>query len=268
MSCLNSQVLPRRNIITEPALSALLATMTQECRRGISSQVLSELDKRDQMEREALERDLHSTDDASISLPGRQSGDKEWRKSRLELGSDSLSSSSCPVRKCVDEHVTRIYNAFCPVLSQFVKEENPKIKAIEALEFLQKILMDLKNTPFKLRKASIDSASNIIHQLLPSFAELLNALSLKSKAEPDAKVDICLAGDPVITSLGLPVVLDALDDMIQNLKKIDNFVEDSLSLPLLKLNRIHSGFVRASGEELPVGIVSSFFPCFCVSSVH
>ena len=272
MSCLNSQVLPQRNIITEPALSALLATMTQECRRGISSQVLSELDKRDQMEREALERDLHSTDDASISLPGRQSGDKEWRKSRLELGSDSLSSSSCPVRKCVDEHVTRIYNAFCPVLSQFVKEENPKIKAIKALEFLQKILMDLKNTPFKMRKASIDSASNtiqaIVHQLLPSFAELLNALSLKSKAEPDAKVDICLAGDPVITSLGLLVVLDALDDMIQNLKKIDNFVEDSLSLPLLKLNRIHSGFVHASGEELPVGIVSSFFPCFCVSSVH
>ncbi|XP_050275005.1 peptide-N(4)-(N-acetyl-beta-glucosaminyl)asparagine amidase [Quercus robur] len=257
------EVLPRRNIITEPALSALLATITQECRRGISSQVLSELDKRDQMEREALERDLHSTDDASISLPGRQSGDKEWRKSRLELGSDSLSSSSCPVRKCVDEHVTRIYNAFCPVLSQFVKEENPKIKAIKALEFFKKILMDLKNTPFKMRKASIDSASNtiqaIVHQLLPSFAELLNALSLKSKADPDGRVDICLAGDPVKTSLGLPVVLDALDDMIQNLKKIDNFVEDSLSLPLLKLNRIHSGFVRASGEELPVGIATSAF---------
>lgn len=266
MICLNSQVLPRRNIITEPSLSALLATITQECRRGISSQALSELDKRDQMEREALERDLHSTDDASISLPGRQSGDKEWRKSRLELGSDSLSSSSCPVRKCIDEHVTRIYNAFCPVLSQFVKEENPKIKAIKALEFFKKILMDLKNTPFKTRKASINSASNtvqaIVHQLLPSFAELLNALSLKSKADPDGRVDICLAGDPVKTSLGLPVVLDALDDMIQNLRKIDNFVEDSLSLPLLKLNRIHSGFVRASGEELPVGIVSFFSLAF------
>jgi peptide-N4-(N-acetyl-beta-glucosaminyl)asparagine amidase len=266
------EILSRRNIITEPALSAFLTTLTQECRRGFTSQVLSELDNRDQKEREEIERDLHSTDDASISLPGRQSGDEEWRKSRQEFGSDSLSSSSCPVRICVDEHVTRIYNAFCPVLSQLVKEEDSKSKAIKVLEFFKGILMDVKNSPFKMRKASIDSVSDsikaFVHQLLPSFGELLNAVSLKSKVDPDGRVDICLAGDPIKTSLALPVVLDALDDMIHNLKKIDNFGEDSLSLPLLKLNRIHSGSVLASGEEIPLGILSSFYPCFCVSSVH
>ncbi|XP_062145364.1 peptide-N(4)-(N-acetyl-beta-glucosaminyl)asparagine amidase-like [Alnus glutinosa] len=71
------EVLSRRNITTEPALSAVLTTITQECRRGFTSQVLSELDDCDKKEREVLERDLHSTDDDSISLPGRQSGDKE-----------------------------------------------------------------------------------------------------------------------------------------------------------------------------------------------
>ena len=253
-------------------MSAFLTTLTERCRTGFTRQVISELDNRDRTEREEIERDLHSIDDASISLPVRQSGDKEWRMLRLGFGSDSLRSSCCPVRICVDEHVTRIYNAFCPVLSQFVKEEDSKSKAIKVLELFKRIFMDVKNSPFKMRRVSMDSMSDTIQafvqQLLPSFAELLDALSLKSKMDPDGRVDICLAGDPIKTSLALPVVLDALDDMIHNLKKIDNFGEDSLSLPLLKLNRIHSGSVLASGEELPLGIVSSFHPCFCVSSVH
>jgi peptide-N4-(N-acetyl-beta-glucosaminyl)asparagine amidase len=251
-------------------VSAVLTTITQECRRGFTSQVLSELDNRDKEEKEVLERDLHSTDDGSISLPGRQSGDKEWRKLRMEFGSDSLTCSSCPVRICIDEHVTRIYNAFHPVLSQFVKEECAKAKAIRALKNFKGIIMDVKNLPFKTRKVSIDSVSNstqdFVHQLLPSFAELLDALSLKSMMDPDGKVDICLAGDPVKTSLALPVVLDALDDMVHNLNKCDNFGE--VSFPLLKSNRIHSGSVLASGEEFPFGIVSSFFLVLCVSSVH
>lgn len=245
-------------------MAAVLTTITQECRRGFTSQVLSELDDRDKKEREVLERDLHSTDDGSISLPGRQSGDKEWRKLRQEFGSDSLTCSSCPVRICIDEHVTRIYNAFHPVLSQFVNEEHAKAKAIKALENFKGIIMDVKNSPFKTRKASIDSP--FVHQLLPSFAELLDALSLKSMVDPDGKVDICLAGDPVKTSLALPVVLHALDDMVHNLNKCDNFGE--VSFPILKSNRIHSGSVLASGEEFPFGIVSSFFLVLCVSSVH
>ncbi|KAE8010048.1 hypothetical protein FH972_006446 [Carpinus fangiana] len=255
------EVLSRRNITTEPAVSAVLTTITQECRRGFTSQVLSELDDRDKKEKEVLERDLHSTDDGSISLPGRQSGDKEWRKLRMEFGSDSLTCSSCPVRICIDEHVTRIYNAFHPVLTQFVKEEHAKAKAIRALKNFKGIIMDVKNSPFKTRKVSIDSVSNstqaFVHQLLPSFAELLDALSLKSMMDPDGKVDICLAGDPVKTSLALPVVLDALDDMVHNLNKCDNFGE--VSFPLLKSNRIHSGSVLASGEEFPFGIATSAF---------
>ncbi|KAG6703110.1 hypothetical protein I3842_07G067200 [Carya illinoinensis] len=249
------EVLTRRNITSEPALSAVLTTLTQECRRGFSSQVLSELDGRDKKEREALESDIYSTDDASISLPGRQSGDEEWRKLRLEFGSDSLSCSSCPVRKCIDEHVTRIYNAFHPVLSHFVKEEHSKFKVIELLENLKGIFMDVKNSPFKKRKASVDS----MLYGTQAFAELLSSLSLETKVNPDGRVDICLAGDPVKTSLALPVVLDALDDMVHSIEKCDSFGEDSLSFPFLKLNRMHSGSVLASGEELPLGIATSAF---------
>ena len=74
----------------------------------------------------------------------------------------------------------------------------------------------------------------------------------------DGKVEICLVGDPVVTSLALPVALDALDDMIYILNKCENYGKDMFLLPFLKLNRIHSGSAIASSEELPFGIVSLF----------
>lgn len=259
----NLQVLSRRKIISEPALSSVLANITKECRRGFTSQVRSALEDRDEKERQELERDLHSTDNSSTSLPGRRSGDKEWRKSRMEDGSDescSLSGSSCPLRACVDDHVTKIYNGFLPILSQFVNEGFSKSRAVEVLETLKGILKDIKKSPFKTRSVSIDSVPNIsqsaVLQFLPSFTELFNALSLSSKADIDGRVHISLAGHAVKTSLALPVAFHALDVTIRNLKSCDNFVKDSLCLPLLKLNRIHSGEVRASGEEIPFGIVS------------
>ncbi|KAH7543671.1 hypothetical protein FEM48_Zijuj02G0210000 [Ziziphus jujuba var. spinosa] len=260
------EVLSRRNIITESALSSVLNNITKDCRRGFTSHVLSILDDRDEKERQALEEDLHSTDDSSISLPGRQSGDEQWRKSRLEFGSDencSLSCSSCPVRVCVDEHVTRINDAFLPILSRFVAENLPQSRAIHVLEILTGVILDLQNSSFRNRKASIDLYSNssepLLPQLVSSFDELLSSLSLSHKLGGDGRVDICLVGNPVKTSIGLPVALDALDDAIHNLKNCNNFSKDSLSLPLLKLNRIHSGSVLASGEEIRFGIATSAF---------
>lgn len=259
---LNLQVLSRRKIITEPLLSSVLANITKECRRGFTSQVRSALEDRDEKERQELERDLHSTDNSSTSLPGRRSGAKEWRKSRMEDGSDESCSlsGSCPLRACVDDHVTKIYNGFLPILSQFVNEGFSKSRAVEVLETLKGILKDLKKSPFKTRSVSIDSvpkiSQSVVRQFLPSFTELLNALSVSSKADTDGRVHISLAGHAVKTSLALPVAFHALDITIRNIKSCDNFGKDSLCLPLLKLNRIHSGVVRASGEEIPFGIVS------------
>ena len=78
------------------------------------------------------------------------------------------------------------------------------------------------------------------------------------KVNTDGRVEFCLVGDPVVTSLALPVALDALDDMIYILNKCENYGKDMFLLPLLKLNRIHSGSAIASSEELPFGIVSLF----------
>ncbi|KAF8390849.1 hypothetical protein HHK36_023148 [Tetracentron sinense] len=260
------EVLSRRNITTEPVVSAVLSDITKERRTGFTSQALSILEVRDRTEAEVLERDLHSRDDASKSLPGRQSGAKEWRIARSELSSDennSLSCSSCPVRICVDDHVTSIYNAFCPLLSQFVENGLSRSGAFEVLKMVKRVLLDLQSTSFRVRKASINSGLNAsqfsVDQIMPAIAELLDAVSLKSELKPDGRVNICLAGDPVKTSIALPVVLDALDDVIFNLNSSDKFDRNSLSLPLLKLNRISSGSVLASGEELPFGIVTSAF---------
>ncbi|KAK7258708.1 hypothetical protein RIF29_24290 [Crotalaria pallida] len=258
------EVLSRRTMITEHSLSSLLTNIMREIRRGFASQQLLTIEARDLEESQQLERSLHSEDDESLSLPGRRSGDEEWRKSRLEIGSDKnevLSSSACPVRLCIDEHTTKIYNAFRPVLHQFVEEELIKSEAIEVLGIIKGIILDLCNSPFKTRRTSIDPVLNNpkCQKLLPCFDDLLDALSLEKKAHTDGRVEICLASDPVVTSLALPVALDALDDLIYNLNKWENYGKDSLVLPILKLNRIHSGSVIASAEELPFGIATSAF---------
>ncbi|KAH7863525.1 hypothetical protein Vadar_018624 [Vaccinium darrowii] len=260
------EVLSRRTITPERTLSNILSNMRRELRQNLTSQVIAALEERDRNEAEAIERDLHSKDDASISLPGRQSGDKEWRISRSEFGSDEIcspSSSSCPVRKCVDEHVTKIYNAFFPVISQFVEKSCSKSRAVEVLQIFRRILVDLKNSPFKMRKTSIDSVSNgtqyVFQQMLPAFSQLFDALSLKCESDAKGKVDIYLADDPVKTSVALPVVFHALDDVMHNVNVSYNFNKDSLSWPLLKLNRICCGLALASGEEFPFGIVTSAF---------
>lgn len=254
------EVLSRRVITTEPALASIISDITRERRRNLIPEVLIKLNERDKNEAEEIERSLFSKDDASISLPGRQSGNKEWRLARSEFGSESLSSSSCPVRKCVDEHVTKIYDAFLPFLDQLVEQGSDSSRAAEVLDILRKILINLKNSPFKTRRSKIGVASNLLFiKMLPSFGQLLDALSLKCEPGVDGPTDICIASDPVKTSLALPVVFHALDDLIHNLSACKKLKKESLSWPLLKLNRICSGFILASGEELPFGIATSAF---------
>lgn len=237
-------------------MSTTLHNMTEECRRSFTSQILSVLEDRDNSEAQELERCVHSTDDSSVSLPGRQSGDKEWRISRSEIGSDenrSFNCTSCPIRICVDEHVTKIYSAFSPLLSHCIEHSFSGSRIGEILKLFKAILVDLRKLPYKTRRTSVNPF--ILH-LLPYFDELLNSLSLKSEIDADGKVNIGLAGDPVKTALPLPVMLDALDDMMQSLNNHNNLCKASLTWPLIKLNRIHSGSVLASGEEFPFGIVS------------
>ncbi|KAL1558837.1 Peptide-N(4)-(N-acetyl-beta-glucosaminyl)asparagine amidase [Salvia divinorum] len=257
------EVLSRRVMTTEPALASIISDITRERRRNFSSEMLIEHHERDKKEAEEMERSLSLQDDTSISLPGRQSGDKEWRVARSEFGSDehcSLSSSSCPVRKCVDEHVTKNYDAFLPLLHQLVEEESNSSRATEVLEIIRKTFIGLKNSPFKTRKTKIDAASNsLFSRMLPSLGQLFDALSLKCELGVEGLSEICIASEPVKTSLALPVVFHALDDLIQNVRACKELKKESLTWPLLKLNRICSGFILASGEELPFGIATSAF---------
>ncbi|VFQ66296.1 unnamed protein product [Cuscuta campestris] len=260
------EVLARRNIVTEAVLSASICDINREVRKDLPFQMLSALEERDKKEAESINRDLYSKDDPSISLPGRLSGDQEWRISRSETGPDqksSLSSSSCPVRRCIDAHVTKVYNAFFPIISKLVEDSASKNEAIELFRAFRNILVDLKKSPFRNRRTSLnsvsDSAPHFFKKMLPSFGQLLEALSLKSELAINGRIDICLCADPVRTSIALPVVFHALDDVMNNVSLCNRLDKDSLSWPLLKLNRLCSGLVRTSGEELPFGIATSAF---------
>ncbi|KAL1190930.1 Peptide-N(4)-(N-acetyl-beta-glucosaminyl)asparagine amidase [Cardamine amara subsp. amara] len=261
------EVLSRRTLTTEASLQAVIQTLTRERRSSSRHEALYPLELRDRNEQEELERNLYSPDDASVSLPGRQSGNREWRILRSEFGSDessSVSSSSCPVRKCVDDHVTSIYDSFLPIMTQIIDNALPVARAVEVLEMIKGVLVDLKNVSFKTRKARLtlnsDSSSSSVEQFLPALGSLLLALSLKIEKESDNKsVTICLDGKPTKTALALPVALDALKELVTDLNKCQNLNKDSLSFPFLKQNRICSGSVLASGEELPSGIATAAF---------
>ncbi|CAI9102617.1 OLC1v1000917C4 [Oldenlandia corymbosa var. corymbosa] len=256
-----SEVLGRRTLTTESALAISLSNITKERRKSFASQTLHVLEERDRNEAEVLQRELYSKDNGSISLPGRMSGDVEWRVARSEFGSQSLGLSSCPVRKCIDDHVTKIYNSLSPILSQLVEVTSSKTEASDIIRSMKEILVNLKNTPFKTRRISVDSVSYSAKfmKMVPSFSKLLDALSLKIESDVNGSMDICLSSDPVKTSLALPVVFHALDDLILHINHIGRFDNTSISWPLLKLNRLSCGFVLASGEELPFGIATSAF---------
>jgi len=217
------------------------------------------LEHRDKKETEELEREVHRELDKSLSLPGRQSGAIEWRIVRSEFGSNgnnSLSCSSCPVRICVDSHVRNIYNALCLLLHQFLDDVNKKNDLVEVLATLRKLLADLRTSPFKERRSFINfNFSQFSDSLMSCIEGLLASISLKWELENDGRACVCLAGDPVQTSLALPVAQYAVDEIIDNLNSDIYFGKAVVEFP--KANRLSSGSVLASGEEIPVGIVSN-----------
>ena len=212
-----SQELTRQNMITETLLCTVLEKLTKKCRKGFKPEVISMLEEHHKLENETLERDLHSKADVAVSLPRRLSGDKQWRISRSKYpGRDGLSCSSCPVRLCVDENVSNIYDALGLTLSQFVESSFSISSVIDALKTLRRILIVFQKCSFKSRK-TINSSLVLqpsLHNLLPIFGELLDILQLKCQLDTKNEVFVHLVGHPVKASLALPVALDALNDVI------------------------------------------------------
>ncbi|KAI4302994.1 hypothetical protein MLD38_038676 [Melastoma candidum] len=149
---------------------------------------------------------------------------------------------------------------FSPVLTLLADKSAPQLKVVTVFESFKRLMEKLRSSSFRSRRVSLDPVlrndPNLFHQLLPALSEMIGVLSLKCE-EKDGKFDLCLASDPVKTSLALLVVLDALGDAIPYLKENKNYSEQIHSLPLLKMGRIHSGSVLASREEIPLGIATS-----------
>ena len=224
----------------------MLSDITSDCRKGYSSETISTLQLRDKRETEELETFMHVKTDSSFSLPGRQSGSREWRIARSEWSpqEENLATMSpSPPRKCVDNHVTDIYSA----VSLFISHLSKKKEAAGILTVIKKVLLDLRTCPFKERKAILDS-----HETFFLSRNLFEAISLQGNILPDSRVSISLAGDPVLTAVALPVALDVIEEIMN---EYENLGTDSF-LRFSGYNRIASGLVMASGEELPSGIVS------------
>jgi peptide-N4-(N-acetyl-beta-glucosaminyl)asparagine amidase len=248
------QVLSRRTITSEDTVSAVLLNITGKCRSGLSTDELSGIENRDIQESEELTKATYLEVNNSISLPGRQSGSVEWRTARLELGQgDSLSCSSCPVRKCVDAHVSKIYDALSAVLSHFCDTNIPKGRIIEVFDTLRSLMQNLKDANFRSRRVTLDQKSQqLFEDILPFAERLLSAISLKMELGTDGDRSVATDGNLIHASLALPVALDAVDEILSNYKN-NIFYTKGHQFP--RGNRLCSGSVLASSEQLPVGIV-------------
>ena len=80
-----------------------------------------------------------------------------------------MSCSSCPVRLCVDEHVSNIYDALGLTLSKVVESFFSISSVIDALKTLRRILIVFQKCSFKSGKTIKSSLvlQPFLHNLLP-----------------------------------------------------------------------------------------------------
>uniref|UniRef100_A0A0E0EBK3 Rad4/PNGase transglutaminase-like fold domain-containing protein n=1 Tax=Oryza meridionalis TaxID=40149 RepID=A0A0E0EBK3_9ORYZ len=252
------EVLSRRIITSEDTVSAILSSITGKYRSGLSIDGLTAIENRDKKESEELSKAAYLDVDTSISLPGRQSGSVEWRKARSELSQvESLACSSCPARKCVDAHVSKIYDALSALLSHFCDRDIPKERVIEVFDSLKCLMQNLKDAKFKSRRATLDKKTQLVfEEIFPSVERLLCAMSLEAELGTDGKCSVTTVGNAVHTSLALPVAMDAVDEILSNYKS-NAVCTKGHQFP--RGNRLCSGSVLASGEQLPIGIATAAF---------
>lgn len=261
------EILRRRLITSEANVQEVISSLTKEARRHISSIERASLENRDKQELEEIERSNY-LEEFSCSLPGRQSGSKEWRISRAELGADdninmSSKHSSCPFRICIDDHVGKIYKSFGVILSHCIDHVKSIPRVMDELKALQNFLLQLSATPFRSRKITIDSKSDMLalSEVLKSdaYQSLFQSLSLKSCVDETGRCFVGLGGEPVMTSLALPVALDILKEILNNAVYEKNLTDNPAVKVFVNCTRVCSGSVQASGEQEPFGIATAAF---------
>jgi len=156
----------------------------------------------------------------------------------------------------VDAHVSKIYDALSAILSHFCANKTSNERIIEVFITLRGLMQNLKDANFKSRRVTLDQKSQQTFEILPSAERLLSAISLKAELHTDGDPSVATDGNLIHTSLALPVALDAIDEILSNYKS-NIFYAKGHQFP--RGNRLCSGSVLASSEQLPVGIATAAF---------
>ncbi len=254
-------VLLRRTKAPESVVHEVVTTLTAKARVSKSSKELELLRLRDAKELVELATTL-PPGSKQIHLPGRQTGSEAWRLLRGEIGNsqddgaaaaaEGSSSSSAggynnTLRLCVDEHVSKVYAA----LGSLLKSSEPA----RVTRLWRRVLEKLKSQPFKSRKELFGKGLWLKEECaLP----LLQALGLRRDVQETGQVLISLDGDPVVTALVMPVALQLLAYLSNELEK---HISPNLNLKLLSQGRrrLSGGQTCASNEQLPLEIASAAF---------
>ena len=243
-----SEVLTRRTEVSEAVVQDVTHSLTARARISKSAHEVEMLQMRDSLEREELEASLEASSSAS-PLPGRQSGSQQWRILRGEVGSpgdNSTSQSISPIRICVDEHVKEIILA----LGDLLKSTEPTRVTRLWVRVLQKLL----SQPYKMRRELFGTGAWLKDEC---SSPLLQALGLQRDVQETGRVLIHLGESPVRTALALPVAIEQLEDLNQQLERHG---ESKIDVTIFfHWKRLFGGTACASGEHLPFEVASAAF---------
>jgi len=245
-----NEVLSRRNEVSESVCQEVVAALTAAARVSIPSHELEIILLRDRQEVEELSA-LSQISTSTLSLPGRQSGAQEWRLERGEVEAEPRSSppptsETKEVRLCVDEHVTDIISALGNLLKS--------TEASRVVKLWARVFHKLKSQPYKSRKELFGKGAWLKDECsLP----LLQAVGLQRNVQETGQVLIQLSGEPIKTSLALPVAIEHLEDLHEELERQGNL--DEIRYRFTQWRRLSGGTSWASGEEPPFEISSAAF---------
>lgn len=238
-------VLTRRTEVTEAVVQEVVFALTARARLSRPAHELEILRIRDNQERD----ELAASDEASSSpspLPGRQSGSQQWRMLRGEIGNNSTSVERIPIRTCVDEHVKEIMLA----LGELLKSREPT----RVTRLWVKVLQKLQSQPYKMRREFFGTGAWLKDEC---SSPLLQAVGLQRDVQETGRVLIQIGGNPVKTALALPVAIEQLDNLNQELERNGESNVDRRMFS--QWRRLSGGTACASGEELPIEVASAAF---------
>ncbi|XP_024533331.1 peptide-N(4)-(N-acetyl-beta-glucosaminyl)asparagine amidase [Selaginella moellendorffii] len=208
------EVVSRRNLVSEETAEEVVALLTAIQRSKLEPEELDILEQRDRQEAEELSG-AQASPETDQHLPGRQSGSKEWREARGEMGVQHIESdrSFCPARLCADEHVGKIYHAIGPLCSQ------ERSTAEKELALLHDLLIKLKRQPFRARSAKLESTDETQLNFLQSKggAAWLDGIGMKQASDGRGGMQVTLKEPPGKAALALATALENVEKVTKKL---------------------------------------------------